>query len=53
MTAEEYRAMCRRQVEEIEALWAEHADKLPHDEMVALSGTAVERHLAEKRRALH
>ncbi len=37
-TAEYYQAMCRRQVEEIEALWAEHADKLPHDEMVALSG---------------
>lgn len=53
MTAEDYKAMCLRQVEEIEALWAEHADKLPHDEMVALSWAAVERHQAEKRRALH
>ena len=40
MTADEYRAICRRQVEEIEALWAEHADKLPADEMPELSWAA-------------
>ncbi len=53
MTAEDYQAMCRRQCEEIEALWAENADKLPPDEMIALSWAAVERHQAEKRRAQH
>ena len=53
MTAEDYQAMCRRQVAEIEELWDEHSDKLRDDEMRDLSWAAVERHLAEKRRALN
>ena len=48
-----FEKMCARQVAEIEALWAENADLLTDDEMRDLSWAAVERHLAEKRRALY
>lgn len=53
MSAESYVALSQRHCAEIEALWERHADKLPRDEVIALSWAAVLRHKAEMRRVLN